>query len=188
MRPVAGVPSGTTDDAPTRGCGRRKPRDGGTSAGHTNTARFLPSEEEHRHALRSATHSAIDGSTEISRAPRRRKAGGSVGRILRGTLATLFGPLLAPVHFLPLVDVAIVLAQRLGEDMRAVVSADEIEIRHVFGAGRGHEAGETGRSDRSGRQPRIDIGVVGRIVLQVVPAQMTVGSACSGMPIRKRLA
>ena len=54
------------------------------------------------------------------------------------------GPAVAPVLALPDLDVAVVLGEGLGEDVSAVVAADEVEIGDGGRRGGGGEAGEPG--------------------------------------------
>ncbi len=64
------------------------------------------------------------------------------------------------------------LAQSLGEDVGAIVAADKVQIGDIGRPGCGLEAGKTRRSNGAGGEARVDIGVVGRIELQVVPAEI----------------
>ena len=84
---------------------------------------------------------------------------GSGGHLPRRSAAAL-----AEVADLPLLDVPVVLGQRVGEDMGAVVPADEVQVRR-WPADRGLERAQAGVCDGPGREAGIAISVARRIGL-----------------------
>src|SRR5689334_8603678 len=83
-------------------------------------------------------------------------------------------PLFAEVLDLVLLDVRVVLVEGRRERVRPVVLADEIHVAHVRGGGGGLERGAPRRGDRARRQARVAIGVVRRVEVQVIAAQVAV--------------
>src|SRR5258708_33139313 len=83
-----------------------------------------------------------------------------------GAVAALLLPALAPVAALPNLDVVVLLLERRGEDVGAVVAADEVEVGNLRRAGGGLQAGQAGRADRAGREAGIAVGVVRRVDAQ----------------------
>ena len=69
------------------------------------------------------------------------------------------------------------LAQRIGESVRAVVAADEVEVTDVGGGQGGAENLSAGSRDRTWREARVDVGVVGRIEAQVGAGEVAVVAA-----------
>src|SRR5690606_33540331 len=71
---------------------------------------------------------------------------------MRAPVAARGGAALAEVPPLPDLHVPVVLGECGGEDVRAVVAADEVEEGHFGRAGGGAQAGQPGRTDRARRQ------------------------------------
>src|ERR1700753_2000104 len=85
-----------------------------------------------------------------------------------GPPLALGGPAGAPVLALPDVDVAVLLFVGRGEDVGAVVAADEVEVGHRRRPRRRLQAGQAGRADRPGGQAGVAVGVVRRVDAQIV--------------------
>src|SRR5580765_222211 len=78
-----------------------------------------------------------------------------------GVCALIVLTAIAKILNLKLLNIPVVLLEGARELVRPVVAADEVQ---VVGGGRMHggfERGAAGRGDRSGRQARIAIGVIG---------------------------
>src|SRR6202158_2547804 len=106
-----------------------------------------------------------------------RGGGGRGAAVLAARFAPLLLPPFAPVPALPDLDVAVLLFESGGEDVGAVVAAEEIQGGDVRRPGRGLQAGEAGRADRSRRQTGITISLVGRIDAQIVVMDAAVPAA-----------
>src|SRR6202158_2539145 len=97
-----------------------------------------------RHMGRRRRPSAVAAAHPAAAAAAGRGGPGRGAAVLAGRFAPLLLPPFAPVPALPDLDVAVLLFESGGEDVGAVVAADEIQVGNVRRPRRGLQAGGGG--------------------------------------------